>query len=173
VGIDNLTDVDFNAMYSELQTLGVEMHFTTDVGFPYLQTKMAEVMDKSEQAVGLSLRVAKLSSQLVTEQAYHEAQYHLTSKPHHAEAAKLAKQRRDGLKDFSQVLKLRMARLKALPYELKTYCQIMEDALQIERHAGGMRRQSRLTDIPRGENDAPAGDIMDLVHEAVPEDIFG
>lgn len=139
-------EIDFDKWYAEVEELGVDIDFSTEVGFPYIQTKLSEVLVKAEKAVQLSMRAARMLNRLVGEEASQRALYNITRLEVHLLEADRAKAMTTDLKCFIEVLKMRSTRLRALPGELRMYVQAMEDELQLERIRPKVGR-SKLKDI--------------------------
>jgi hypothetical protein len=120
---------DFQQIYDKIEALD-----DLDLGFPYLQDKLADVVLKSGQAASLCISLMRMADTARHEQAVQRALYETTRVVAHREAAAHAQLTTERLQQCITALKVRKERLKALPQDLRTYMRMMEDQLALERN---------------------------------------
>jgi hypothetical protein len=129
----DLSTIDIEALYDHANTLAVVVVPDEHQGFPYLQRKLAEILEKGGLANELMVRVTHLSDQLQDAAATQRALFDVTGVAAHKDYAVKARALVNRLKGVFVVVKLRRERLKSLTMDIRLYCRIMEDGLGDDR----------------------------------------
>jgi hypothetical protein len=163
----SMVSVDVEQLYTEIDSLQVNIQFREELGFHYLKEKLGEVIDKIEVATNLMVRLYKLNDALSQEISEQRALYELTGVSAHKQEMVKARDLRDRLRGVALVLKTRRDRLRALPHEVRLYVRVLEDALKDESNRPGSEDRKRVQAVPSAlsqfaDTDRASGRMEDL-----------
>lgn len=123
----NLEDFD-----RRIRDLDVQIHFEIETGFPYLAEKLAEVMEKNQQATKVLCDLVMKMDLVRREITAQTLLVQTTGMQAHKDAKVEALGQMEILKTVQLVVRLHLGRLRKLPHDIKLYAHILQGALATE-----------------------------------------
>lgn len=130
-------DIDFDKLYERLGSLDVEISFSEELGFPYLKSKMAEVIRRNGEATTLLIYATRQKDLLAQDEMAQKTLYRATGSPAHKEAAEKLRSQLERIDLFLAALKIRKQYLSHLPGDLRVYVRLLENDLELSRRPEG------------------------------------